>query len=155
MYKRTKILATLTAAAVLAMGGAAFARPGGHHGFGGGPHRLLKLAEKLDLTDAQKTMLEEMRAEAKKSWKDKHAKMQETRLAIAEEIEKPVIDQTKLAALSEQHMEVMRQNMQARIRDFAKFHQTLTPKQKQELASRLREMKRPEGKGHGKKHGRE
>lgn len=150
MNKRTKILATFTAAAVLAVGGSAFARPGGHHGFGGGPHRLMKLVEKLDLTDAQKSMLEDMREEAKKSWKANHAKMQETRLAIAEEVEKPVVDQTKLTALSEQHLELMRQNMQARIRDFAKFHQTLSPKQKAELATRLREAK-----GHGKKHGRE
>lgn len=149
MNKRTKILATLTAAAVLGIGGSAFARPGGHHGFGGGPHRLMKLVETLDLTDAQKAMLEELRAEAKKSWKANHAKMEETRLSIAEEIEKPVIDQTKLVALSEQHLDSMRQNMQARIRDFAKLHATLTPKQKQELAARLREAKGP-GKRFGK-----
>ena len=145
MNKRTKILSTFAAVAVFSLGAVALAGPGGHgHG---GPHRLLKLIEKLDLTETQRKLLDGFRAEAKKKHHARHAQRIETKRALADEIEKPQADATRLKALADQHVEAMRQNLHDRIDDFAKLHQTLTPAQKQELARQLRQMAE-----RGKKH---
>lgn len=140
MYKRTKILATLAAISTLALGGVALARPGGHDF--GGPHRLMKLVEKLDLTDAQQDLLDDLRLEAMKNRRANKDKRMDTLRAIADEIEKPQVDETKLKALADQHIELMRQNLHARIQGFGKLHRTLSPKQKQELAGQLRRMEK-------------
>jgi Spy/CpxP family protein refolding chaperone len=146
MSNHIKILSTLAAVAVFSVGAVALARPDGHgHG---GPHRLMKLVEKLDLTEAQQDLLDEIRLEAMKSRKANRAKKMEAMQALAAEIEKPQVDQTKLQALADQHIELMRQNLHARIQGFAKLHQTLTPAQKKELADQLRRVEKRAKKLH-------
>ena len=100
-------------------------------------HVIKKLIRELDLNDTQKTMLTEI----KKDLLLKHGEMLNKKGNIVDtlvlEIKSEQIDEQKLNRLFEQKIQHMNELCPWFIAKFVEFHNTLTPEQKEKLASMI------------------
>jgi periplasmic protein CpxP/Spy len=99
-----------------------------------------KVTRELDLNDAQKAKLEDVKAEmlaARGQMESQHEMMYNEALA---QLPSERLDQAKLLQLFEQHQAKMTQLAPAVLAKLAEFHASLTPEQKAKAAEELKEF---------------
>jgi len=141
---------SLGAAGTLSMGALAGHGPGygGGHGYGGGPGTMVeRLADDLDLTDAQRAALDAIRDDARDEWSDRHEERQGMMRQMAQHLAEDEIDAKAV------HAEIDKKVAEraAELHDIAdrliEFHATLTPAQKATLADRVQQIQERRGMG--------
>lgn len=151
--------AIITAFAVIILStSAAFAAPGhGRHGDcdGDGPGKrgeqhMTRMFEQLDLSEAQRTQITQLREQMRAEAAPQREAMQENMKALRDA--KRSGDQAKVDELT-QIVEKQRAGMEAiRESHHARLLQILTPEQQEQFEAFMNE-RREKGRGHGKGHG--
>jgi len=171
MNKRTKIIGAFLAASsvALAIPYAAQAR-GGEGGFGGGcearghhmkgdkhmfgGHGDRGMLRGLDLTEAQKDKIFEMRHELAPKMREQMKAARAADQALREMMDKGEYDAARVKALTEERAAAMSQMAQMKFASQNEVYQLLTDEQKAEFAKRKEERQsRHERRGMGPGHG--
>jgi uncharacterized membrane protein len=125
-------------------GGVAFAGQFGGHG-GGGPHgwggpmALMQLVNRLDLSDQQELQLIKIRKSMHQEGKQARQEMQANISQIADELEKPAPNASKIHGVADQAMQRFSKVVHGAIDQFLTLHATLTPDQRETLVQSIRE----------------
>lgn len=113
-----------------------------------GPHRShknmaekikKKLTKELDLTESQKSKLQEIHAELQEKHDEIHRSHRDKFNFILREIEKDTLDQVKLNRLFEEKHQCWEELHPFIIKKLAEFHATLTPDQRARLVKKIEE----------------
>lgn len=141
--KAKKPLLITTGLLALGISAAAFAGPGHgfKRGFGGGPMRLLHLAETLDLTEEQEVKAIRMRRAIRKEMKANRQQMRASFDTVLAELEKPNPDPAKLHTLVDEATQRMNKVMHGSVDEYLELHKTFSAEQRQKLVERAREIK--------------
>ncbi|MGD8963491.1 MAG: Spy/CpxP family protein refolding chaperone [Desulfobacterales bacterium] len=95
------------------------------------------IAETLDLSDAQRAQLDEIKEEFLAKAKDMHAKKEAMHAEFKAELLKEEIDQQRVKELIAQKREQMTEIMDLAVVRLAEFHKTLSTEQKEKLVAKL------------------
>lgn len=147
MLTKTKTKKTLLAVSALvgtlALGGVALARPGGpgHHGRGG-PMKMLRLMEGLDLTEQQELELVRIRRALREERRAARAEMQARVKALVAELDQETPNPQLFHAFIDDVSARRTKAMHDTVDRFLKLHATLTPAQRAELSEKLERIER-------------
>ncbi|MBN2452805.1 MAG: periplasmic heavy metal sensor [Candidatus Omnitrophica bacterium] len=152
-------MAVVTAAAVIFS--AAFVYAGEMRGVPQGAAKrdahFKKMAEELKLTPEQKDALDKDRAEFMAKSKDLKEKIRAARVALKEELEKPVTDTARVNTLVADLKNLVGQQIQYRVDKVTAMKRVLTPEQfgkmKASMEKKMRRFKDRSGKSKGHWHG--
>ncbi|MBW2517625.1 MAG: Spy/CpxP family protein refolding chaperone [Deltaproteobacteria bacterium] len=95
------------------------------------------IAETLDLSDAQRVQLDEIKEEFLARAKEMHAQKEAMHAEFKAELLKEEIDQQRVRELMAQKREQMTEMMDLAVARLAEFHKTLSPEQKEKLVAKL------------------
>ena len=95
------------------------------------------IAETLDLSDAQRAQLDEIKEEFLAKAKEMHAKKEAMHTEFKAELLKDEIDQQRMKELMAQKREQMTEIMDLAVLRMAEFHKTLSVEQKEKLVAKL------------------
>lgn len=95
------------------------------------------IAETLDLNDAQRAQLDDIKEEFLAKAKQMHAQKEAMHAEFKAELLKEEIDQDRVKTLIAQKREQMAEIMDLAVVRLAEFHRTLTPEQKEKLVAKL------------------
>jgi Spy/CpxP family protein refolding chaperone len=95
------------------------------------------IAETLDLSDAQRAQLDEIKEEFMAKAKEMHAKKEAMHAEFKAELLKEEIDQLRVKELIAQKREQMTEIMDLAVVRLAEFHKTLSIEQKEKLVAKL------------------
>ena len=129
----------------LTLGGLAVAGPGGHRGGPGGPggpieHAMMRVIHDLDLTDAQRTTLKNIRERERADHEADRAQHQQTREIMKAELLSDAPDAALLHSLLDERHAEMQQKMHDRLDTLLEIQAILTPQQRNIVAAELEEM---------------
>lgn len=139
---------------------AVFAEYGHRKGGDAGSHRMgdsgkEELFKDLDLTAEQRDKIKAQRQAGKAKMKELHDKTKAKKMELKAELEKPVIDQAKLAGIVKDLKDISGQKIDERINGILSLRQTLTPEQFRKMHDRMEEKMSKRGdKRRGVKWGR-
>jgi Spy/CpxP family protein refolding chaperone len=119
----------------LAVGGVAWAGPGGGGGFFGG--RMMRVLHDLQLTDQQEDLAFDIGHDIKKRARQMRKDAAGSLGTVSAELAKPKPDAAKLHAVADQRIEEMKKLAHYAIDRFLALHATLSADQRQELVKRL------------------
>lgn len=114
--------------------------------------KMDKLSEELNLTPEQRQQMKEHHQASREEMRSLREKMKENRKALAEELKKENPDRRNINRIASQMKEVQGEIIDQRIDNFLEMKKILTPEQYQKL-SEIREKKRKEHKGKGRRKG--
>ena len=98
-----------------------------------------RVASRLDLTDSQKAEFEKMAGEVMEKAKTMHAQRDAFRQELAELVRQEDIDKAVVDEMVEQKMVKMREMADFVTERLITFHGTLTPEQREKIATRIEE----------------
>lgn len=120
----------------LTLGGCFHGKP--HHKHG--DMMFEYVAWKLDLTEQQQVLLDDIRNEMKEIRKEHKAQRQQDKATIIGLIQADTLDTTAALSMLQQKQAIMNQYAPQVLQKVAALHATLTPEQKQTIIERINEM---------------
>jgi len=168
---KTKIL-SIVLTGLLLISTSAYARDRGPEGadrFHKGPEKGARMMEEimdeLDLTDVQKTQLEELKKPSVEEFKKRREEVKAINQELKKELDKAETDKAKIDSLVDKLVAFEREKIEKRVEHILKVKEILTPEQfellkqkmeiKQEVWKELRKMrKEKQGKGRFSRHNR-
>jgi periplasmic protein CpxP/Spy len=143
LHKSIFIIIGLIALVVLAACGCHHGRPRFHRCFS--PERkakfvVKKVTKELKLNDQQKAELESMISDIHGKMETLHNGKGAAVNTLTDEIKKDTMDQTVLNTLFDDHVKTFNEVRVYATERFIKFHQLLTPEQRQKLAEKIQEF---------------
>ena len=96
-----------------------------------------KVTSKLDLTDNQVVELEKLKKELLAVRQEFVSHKEETRKAVDELLDQPVLDQQRLLSLFRQHTDAVNEKAPAVVSSVAGFYDSLTPEQQAVLREKI------------------
>ncbi len=155
----TMLFILLAGGSALAFGGP-FGGPGdGRHGCcdrgdrpGPGEKRLAKMAEVLELSDAQQTQIRDIYTQAREAAAPLREKMAASRKALHEAVDAKTFDEAKIRSLVAEKSAVQADLMIHRAQTRQQVYAILTPEQQQLYDKVQPLLKQRHGKGHWGKH---
>lgn len=140
--KRSRVKLALVAgiaAATLALGGVALARPHGGPGGPGGPGRMMMRAlHDLDLTEQQEVKAVRIRRNVQEQAQTAHQELRGSMSKVADELEKANPDAQKLHGLADEVIQRMSKIAHSAVDQLLELHATFSPEQRTRLAQHLR-----------------
>ena len=100
------------------------------------------VSEVLDLTDAQRADLDQIKAEFMEKAEQMHADKDAMKADILAQLEKEEMDAVELKKLATRHHTQMETFIDLGIDRLVEFHKTLTPEQKTKLVKKLEDFER-------------
>lgn len=101
-----------------------------------------RIANKLDLNDAQKAKLEELKVEILTLRSDLRKGRNEDFANLMSQATAPELDQAKLQALFDTRKETLEKSAPTVIAKLAEFHKTLNPEQKEKLVEIMKKFQK-------------
>ncbi len=143
MKKKNVLIAiVVTLSALFLIGGVAACKRGFHHG-GFDEFDLSaatdRIASRLDLTESQKADLEKIAQEIAEKAKTMCADRETCRLELADLVRQESIDEKVVDQMITDKMAKMRELANFSAEQLIAFHATLTPEQREEIATRIEE----------------
>ena len=117
----------------------------GHHG--GAAFMIDYLSEALDLNESQQAQLDEIKEEMFAKAKEMRAKKRAQHEDLMALIKSEQIDPVQLKAMVAEHRAQMDQVVDMAVDRVVAFHSTLTPEQKEKLATKIEKFHRYHGRG--------
>ncbi len=118
----------------LGIGTVAFARPFGGGGFGMPGMGILRMVERLELTEQQEVQAVRLRREVREEMKGMRAQTHAEMGQVIDELAKPTPDARKIHGVVDNALARMGKLAHAVVDKALAFHATLSPEQKQTLA---------------------
>ena len=141
MNKRNKlIIASALLIGTISAGGVAFGE-GRHHGghglgFGPGPERIERMAERLDLSDEQRDAIRAIVDKARPSFREYGDNLRDNREKLRELAQTENADQTAIRTLADAQGDTMADMIVLRTDVMREVRAVLTPEQREELKNR-------------------
>lgn len=138
--KKKRVMIVITLTAFILIGGVAACKHGHHRG-GFDEFDLAaatdRIASRLDLTESQKTDLEQMAGEIAQKAKAMHADHENRHQELADLVRQDVIDRDDVDQRFTEKMESIREMADFAADRLIAFHRSLTPEQREKIAAHI------------------